>query len=255
MPRAGRLLVLLVGVLMVVGGVVGCGPRRPPASHAAVPTLGVVVGHAGECAVDTAAIRTQADGMLRWELPQAGYTTLFVVCDDPVPAVDDPALREWLESAGLTVLRVPLSDPRVAHTIPGGVPPNVLRTQITRRIMLAQSLVLTGDVDLLPDGSFALLTVPDVLAVARDTRATPGAPVAGNQDIYSRAVGATGLVVSLSNSTPERRTVSVAIAELNLSGDDTVPATNLWTGQRLLSHGGKLSVDLDGGNTALLRIG
>ncbi|GAA3958496.1 hypothetical protein [Gordonia caeni] len=245
-------------VAMVLGAVVlaGCADEIPETATAEVPpVLGVEVGGVDPCATTTEQIRAQADALVGRGLREAGYTALLVPCDEPVPAVDDVALRDELAGDGLTVERVSVDDERVAHTIPAGVAPEVLRTAITRRVMLAWPLVFSGDVARLPDENIALIGNREVLDLALDDKRRPGAPVGDDQDVYSRAIGEVGLLVSLTRRGDQPGEMSVSIADLNLAGADSVPATDIWTGRRLHSVDGSLSVPLAPGDTALLTIG
>lgn len=228
-------------------------PESGPTAPAAV--LGFLVGSAGDCDATPAGIEGQAEELVRRGLRDAGYTRLFVVCDREVRSVDDAGVRKRLEGAGLTVERVRLDDPRVAQVMPGGARPSVLRSVISRRVMLAQSLVFSGTVAELPTESLSVLTNREVIALAVDGQRQPGAPVGGDPNIYSRAIGDRGLLVSLSSRGGSAGPVSVPIAELNLAGDDSVPATDVWTGRRIHSVDGRFTVDLATGDTALLRVG
>ncbi|MFT3661455.1 MAG: hypothetical protein QM809_08655 [Gordonia sp. (in: high G+C Gram-positive bacteria)] len=237
----------------------GCAePADPPAVPP--PVLGFLVGRAGECSgpggITAERIRAQADGLVRTGLREAGYATLFVPCDDEAPATDDAALRRRLSALGVTVERVPTGDRRVASTMPADAAEPVLCAQITRRVMRAESLVFAGDPARIPAPNLALIGNRAVIEAAVDARRAPGAPVGGDPEVSSRAVGSAGLLVSLHRAGEASSSdVSVAIAELNLSGDDAVPATELWTGRRIRSVGGRLTVDLEPGGTALLSIG
>lgn len=245
-------------VATVLGAVVlaGCADEIPETAESEVaPVLGFEVGGVDPCATTVEQIRAQADALVSRGLREAGYTALLVPCDDPVPAVDDTALHDDLAGDGLTVERVSVDDERVAHTIPAGVDPAVLRTAVTRRVMLAWPLVFSGDVAQLPDENIALIGHREVIDLALDDRRRPGAPVGDDQRIYSRAIGEVGLLVSLTRSGDAPREMSVSIADLNLAGADSVPATDVWTGRRLHSVDGALSVSLARGDTALLTIG
>ncbi|WP_454165302.1 hypothetical protein [Gordonia iterans] len=260
MPRPLRSapLIAMVAALLAL---TGCAPAAEEPQQAPPPTLGFLVGYAGECSgpggeITVDSIRSQADELVRTRLRQAGYTTLLVPCDEPVPAVDDAELRRYLDERGLRVERVRVDDARVASAIAGGTPAHALRSAISRRIMLAESLVFSGEIARLPSASLELIADRQAIELARDDRRVPGAPVGGDEQVYSRAIGESGLLVSLSRGGPESSPeVSVAIADLNLAGDDSVPATDVWTGRRIHSVDGRLAVTLSPGDTALLRIG
>ena len=249
---------MLIAALLALAG---CAPAAEEPQQAPPPALGFLVGYAGECSgpggeISVERIRAQAEGLVRAGLRDAGYATLFVPCDEPVRAVDDAELRRYLDEQRIRIERVRVDDHRVASVIPAGVPDNVVRSAITRRIMLAESLVFSGEIARLPTASLELIADRQVIELARDDRRVPGAPVGGDQRVYSRAIGESGLLVSLSRGGPESSPeVSVAIADLNLAGDDSVPATDVWTGRRIHSVDGRLAVTLSPGDTALLRIG
>lgn len=255
---AGPVVIAALAALALLPSGCARSAESPPA--APPPVLGFLVGYAGECAdpaggITVDRIAAQGDALVRTGLRNAGYTTLFVPCDDPVPAVDNAALRARLAGQGLAVERVAPGDHRVAAVIPAGAP-NVVRSQMTRRLMLAESLVFSGEPDRIRPETIDLIGNREVIALVLDARRAPGAPVGAGHDVYSRAVGDSGLLVSLSRGGPDSpSTVSVPIAELNLAGDDTVPATEVWTGRRIHSVAGRLTVELPPGDTALLRIG
>lgn len=249
--RQSRLVAALLGAVMLAG----CADQIPEQQTADVaPVLAFEVGGVDPCATTAEEIRAQARALVDRGLREAGYTSLLVPCDEQVPAVDDPGLTEQLAADGMTVERVDVADDRVAHTIPAGVAPNVLRTAMTRRVMLAWPLVFSGQVGLLPEENIPLIGNRAVLELAEDDGRRPGAPVNDDQNIYSRAIGETGLLVSLTRRGGPAQ-ASVSIADLNLAGADSVPATDVWTGRRLHSVDGALSVTLGRGDTALLTIG
>ena len=150
--------------------------------------------------------------------------------------------------------RIAPDDVRVAHPIGGDVAPTILRTMITHNVMLARSLVFTGDMATLSDAAIDAMKNPKVLEVAQDSRAQPGAPT-GSGETMVRAIGEKGLLVAMTNTSRTPGPVNVPIAELNLAGDDSIPATDLWTGDKITSRNGYLSVDLIDGDSALLTIG
>ena len=71
----------------------------------------------------------------------------------------------------------------------------------------------------------------------------------------ANVIGDLGLVASLTNREHLARDMHVDLAELNLAGDDTVAATDLWTGRRIQAAHGALTIRVGGGDTVLLRIG
>lgn len=77
----------------------------------------------------------------------------------------------------------------------------------------------------------------------------------GNTSVYSRAIGERGLLVSLTNATGAPTDMAVRVTDLGLAGDDLVPARDVWTGERIRAADGSLTIRVDAGDTALLRIG
>lgn len=242
--------------LLATAALAGCSVAEPPPVPAEPPLQGWLIAADDGCAVTSDQLRTTADGLQRSGLSDAGYATVVVACAGDLSFVDRSAETDYLRGRGVSLRVLAPSDARVRSAIDARLPADIQRTAVTRAVMAAESVVVSGDarVDLSPENA-AVLTNGEVLHMLRDDRRAPGAPVREDPDVSVRAVGATGLLVSLTNSGADRRAVSVDIADLNLSGDDSVAATDLWTGQRLRAVDGLLSVDLDPGASALLAIG
>ncbi|MFT3714433.1 MAG: hypothetical protein QM774_00380 [Gordonia sp. (in: high G+C Gram-positive bacteria)] len=242
---------LLASTLAVTVSACGTDQKSPENPK---PVLGIQLGGTDPCDVAADEVFSQASAVAQRGLREAGYRTLFVPCPHPVAALTDPQLLQGLKALDLKVETVAPDDPRMSYPIAADAVVTILRTMISRNVMLARSLIFTGDLNLIADENVAAMTNRDVLEVALDKRAEPGAQL-GAGESFSRAVGEKGLVVSLTNSATSPGPVSVPIADLNLAGDDSVPATDLWTGTRIMSSGGRLTVTLSDGDTALLRIG
>lgn len=231
-----------------------CAVDEEPATEPA-PVLGWVVGDG--CATPADRVRSDADGIVDRRIAEAGYRSLYVVCDEAQPpaALAGPVLGEGLGSQDLDLSVVPSSDADVRAAIRADLPLPALRTAITRQVMGAQPLVFDGDVALLDDDHVATVANRDVLDIARDGRRTAGAPIQGDAERQSRAVGSQGLVVSLTNSASSARDMSFDLDEVNLIGDDTVAATDVWTGRRITASSGTITVSVGSTDSALLRIG
>lgn len=240
---------------LAVAVLVGCSAPEPVSPPVAAPMQGWLIASDDGCTVTSDEVRATADGLQRTGLAAAGYRTLLAACAGELRFVVDDD-RAFLRAQGLSLETITPADPRVRQAVPAGVPVVALQTAITRAVMTARPLIVAGEARVVvPPENLAVLTRADVLDVARDDRRAAGAPVHDDPNVSVRAVGATGLLVGLINPAAERRVVSVAIADLNLMGDDSVPATELWTGRRLHAVDGRLAVELDPGASALLAIG
>lgn len=127
------------------------------------------------------------------------------------------------------------------------------RTQMSMWAMLAAPLMAGNDLTTMSERTRAALADAGVIGIDQDPRVQAGAPVGDDPEIFSRALGDKGLVVSLTNRDDHPRTMSVALADLGLTGD-TVVGVDAWTGVRHQASGGRLSVEVGVHDTALLRI-
>ncbi|MBB4137542.1 hypothetical protein [Gordonia humi] len=250
----GARVVVAVGAGLAALVLAACSSSEVPAPPPA-PVLGWVVGDG--CASTPERIRADADGLVAHGVVNAGYRTLYVLCDDaerPAP-LDDRALHGYLDERGLSMDVVSTGDEEIASAMAADTDLPALRTAITRHVMGAEPLVFTGDAALLDPAHIATVTNAQVLAVSQDARRTAGAPIGGDANRFSRALGSQGLVVSLTNDDSTAREMSIQIDEVNLAGDDSVMATDVWTGRRIRSSGGALTVLVASTDSALLRIG
>ncbi|MCF8571223.1 hypothetical protein L5G32_13185 [Gordonia sp. HY002] len=245
-----------VGVLALVitCGLSACAADQKSAEEPAA-VLGWVVGDG--CGTPVDRVKAEADGLVARGVADAGYRSLYVACDAATKpaALDDPALHGYLDERGLNLSVVPPNDEAVDEAMRADTPLPALRTAITRHVMAAQPLVFSGEVALLDDAHVATVANRDVLAIGRDGRRTAGAPIQGDDERYSRAIGSQGLVVSLTNGSSSARDLSFDLTEVNLAGDDIVAATDVWTGRRVHASGGTVSVPVASTDSALLRIG
>ncbi|MGB6244925.1 hypothetical protein [Gordonia sp. (in: high G+C Gram-positive bacteria)] len=240
-------------VVAVFATVAGC--ARPPAPHGPPPAVGAMVP-AASCRADGAAIREQADALVRTGLRETGFHTVFVDCAGAGRRAytDDAALSGYLAERGLT-LDFPDAAERSAAVDIAAASDARVRTDLTRRVMLAQPLIVASDIGALPPATLDVLNHREVVEIARDRREAPGAQVLDDPGMYSRAIGEQGLLVSLTNSTPATRDLAVRVADLGLAGDDLVPARDVWTGRRIRAADGVLTIAVPARDTALLRIG
>lgn len=242
---------VLVAVACAVGA---CGVDPSPAEEPA-PVLGWVVGDG--CGTPPDRVRAEADAIIARGVADAGYRALYVACDADVPpaALVDPGLADFLAERGLHLAVVPSTDEDVSTAMRADIPLPALRTAITRRVMAAQPLVFGGETALLDDAHVATVVNRAVLDIGRDGRRTAGAPIRGDDERHSRAIGARGLVVSLTNDASSTRNLSFELAEVNLAGEDTVAATDVWTGRRVRASDGEIEVPVAPTDSVLLRIG
>lgn len=246
-----------VGHLLVVGALVlvtACGAPEPKQPSDEPPLLGWLLqsGDGGCPAADE--VRGTAEGLVASGLAAAGYRTVFVVCargGPPIPEAD----RAALEADGIAVSVIDRTDDRVSHALEARWSAAHLQRAITEAVVAAEPLIVAGDSRAAASPPVTVLANREVVEVAVDSRRIPGGPVGDTGAVAARAIGEKGIVVSLVNTSAVPRRIAFAIADLNLSGDDSVPATDLWTGQRQTSVDGELGANLPPGGSALLAIG
>ena len=106
----------------------------------------------------------------------------------------------------------------------------------------------------MPASAARTLTNTAIVRIDQDERVSAGARVANNPEVWSRAVGDKGLVVSLTNRGKAPRKLSVALSDLGLNGDATVAGVDAWTGERHQAVNGRLTVTVAAHDTAVLTI-
>lgn len=245
-------VVAAVAAMAVVGG---CAPQTPAPESVPTPVLGWTTDH--QCGTTADQVRHTADGLVDRGLRNAGYRTIFVVCDLTVPVSTDtdPALGRYLDERGLSLRVVKAMDPAVRGHVDATLTPPLLRTAMTRLTMSAAPIVFGTDPGALPQAQLSVVGNANVLALDQDSRGAPGAPILDDKERSSRAIGEQGLLVSLTNGQGHARAMSVGVAELGMLGDDTVVATDVWTGRHIKASDGILSISVGPSDTALLRIG
>jgi len=128
------------------------------------------------------------------------------------------------------------------------------RTQLSMWAMMAAPLILGVDLTSMPASAARTLTNTAIVRIDQDERVSAGARVANNPEVWSRAVGDKGLVVSLTNRGKAPRKLSVALSDLGLNGDATVAGVDAWTGERHQAVNGRLTVTVAAHDTAVLTI-
>ncbi|ALG85520.1 hypothetical protein [Gordonia phthalatica] len=232
----------------------GC-VRTEPDRSGPPPEVGWLVA-APPCRASADQIRTQADELVRTGLRDVGFRTVFVDCDggERKRYTGDAQLTRDLAARGLDVAFPDRTERSAAIDVERGSTAQV-RTAVTERVIRAEPLVASADLAAVSPPTLAALSTREVVDFVRDSRNAPGAPVLDAPDIFSRAIGEKGLLISLVNRTSVARDMSVQVTDLNLAGDDLVPARNVWTGQRIKASDGALTIRVPADDTALLRIG
>ncbi|MEE3852873.1 glycoside hydrolase family 27 protein [Gordonia sp. LSe1-13] len=128
------------------------------------------------------------------------------------------------------------------------------RTQMSMWAMMAAPLIAGNDLTRMSTQTLDLLRNRAVIAIDQDERVSAGAPVDDDAEIWARAIGEKGLVVSLTNRDDHPRPMSVSLSSLGLVGDVTVSAIDAWTGRRYQAEAGEITVDVGVNDTVLLQI-
>ncbi|WP_066161666.1 alpha-galactosidase [Gordonia hydrophobica] len=249
--KLGATALAVVACLAVL---TACVDSEPEQSRP-LPAIGWLVA-ATPCAADADQIRAQADHLVQTGLRDAGFRTVFVDCDgtDRHRYRADNRLSDHLAELGLHLDFPDAAERAAAIDVARGTTAQV-RTAVTHRVIDAEPLLASADLATLAPATVAALTNPEVTGFVRDSRDAPGAPVLDAPDVFSRAIGEKGLLVSLVNRGGAAREMSVHVIDLGLAGDDLVPARDVWTGRRIKASGGALTIRVPAADTALLRIG
>lgn len=146
------------------------------------------------------------------------------------------------------------NDPGLLLAGAGDLTESEQRTQMSMWAMMAAPLIVGVDLTTMPGTAARILTNGAIVRIDQDARVSAGARVAGNPEIWSRALGDKGLVVSLTNRGKAPRRLSVTLSDLGLNGDTTVAGVDAWTGERYRAAGGRLTVTVAAHDTAVLTI-
>ncbi|MEN2509567.1 glycoside hydrolase family 27 protein [Gordonia polyisoprenivorans] len=132
--------------------------------------------------------------------------------------------------------------------------PAMERTQMSMWAMMAAPLMAGNDLTAMSTRTRDILANEAIIGIDQDERVRAGAMVGDNPEIWSRALGSKGLVVSLTNRADHPRTLKVSLSSLGLTGDSSVSGVDAWTGRRYQAEGGGLSVPVGVDDTAVLSI-
>jgi alpha-galactosidase len=132
--------------------------------------------------------------------------------------------------------------------------PAMQRTQMSMWAMMAAPLMAGNDLTTMSTQTRDILANDAIIGVDQDPRVRAGAIVGDDPEIWSRALGDKGLVVSLTNRGDHARTMSVSLTSLGLNGDASVAGVDAWTGKRYQASDGQLSVPVGVADTAMLSI-
>lgn len=247
-----RRVAIALSVIACAALLAGCVEPTPERDEP-LPSMGWMVDVPGTCNASVEEVRAHAEQLVQTGLRDAGFRTVLVLCSGRERAKYRTREEiDFLSGLGLRLGFLDSGRGAFYAAMPRSQP---LRTVVTRRVMEAELLIASAPPATLSPENLEVLTNRDVMELLRDPRAAPGAPVLGNASVYSRAIGERGLLVSLTNGRGAPKDMSVGVADLGLSGDDVVPARDVWTGERITASDGALTIHVDTGDTALLRIG
>ncbi|MFW0792140.1 glycoside hydrolase family 27 protein [Gordonia sp. CPCC 205333] len=182
-----------------------------------------------------------------------GVATMTRVTNDIAPNFQ--SVSTIADAVGLVAPRTRVdafNDPDML-VVGQGLSASHARTQMSLWAMLAAPLMLGTDLTRLSSENVATVANRAMIALDQDARAVSGAPVAGDAEVWSRAIGQKGLAVSMTNRTSKPKLISVSLASLGLTGD-TVAGVDVWTSKRYQARDGALAVRVAPGDTALLEI-
>ncbi|GAB18587.1 putative glycoside hydrolase [Gordonia effusa NBRC 100432] len=182
-----------------------------------------------------------------------GVATMTRVTNDIAPTFD--SVLGIADAVGLVAPRTRIdafNDPDMLVVGQGLSTPHA-RTHMSLWAMMAAPLMLGTDLTRLSTSDLSLVANKAMVALDQDARVVSGAPVAGDAQVWSRAIGHKGLAVSMTNRTSKATTITVSLASLGLTGD-TVAGVDVWTSKRYQARDGALSVRVAPGDTALLEI-
>ncbi len=128
------------------------------------------------------------------------------------------------------------------------------RTQMSMWSMMAAPLIAGNDLTNMSQQTLDMLRNAAIIAIDQDSRVVAGAMVDDDPEVWSRAIGDKGLVISLTNRSDHARTLSVSLGSVGLVGDASVTGVDAWTGRSFTAQHGELSVLVGVHDTAVLEI-
>ena len=128
------------------------------------------------------------------------------------------------------------------------------RTQMSMWSMMAAPLIAGNDLTNMSQQTLDTLRNAAIIAIDQDSRVVAGAMVDDDPEVWSRAIGDKGLVISLTNRSDHARTLSVSLGSVGLVGDASVTGVDAWTGRSFTAQHGELAVPVGVHDTAVLEI-
>ena len=198
------------------------------------------------------------------EFDWGGTATTTRVTNDVTPAWSTAngssgyqGIVNIVDAAGPLTARVkPRSfiDPDMLVVGSTGLTPAQQRTQISMWSMMAAPLIAGNDLTNMSQQTLDTLRNTAIIAIDQDSRVVAGAMVDDDPEVWSRAIGEKGLVISLTNRADRARTLSVSLGSIGLVGDASVTGVDAWTGRSFTAQHGELSVPVGVHDTVVLEI-
>lgn len=198
------------------------------------------------------------------EFDWGGTATTTRVTNDVTPAWSTAngssgyqGIVNIVDAAGPLTARVkPRSfiDPDMLVVGSTGLTPAQQRTQISMWSMMAAPLIAGNDLTNMSQQTLDTLRNTAIIAIDQDSRVVAGAMVDDDPEVWSRAIGEKGLVISLTNRADHARTLSVSLGSIGLVGDASATGVDAWTGRSFTAQHGELSVPVGVHDTVVLEI-
>lgn len=198
------------------------------------------------------------------EFDWGGTATTTRVTNDIAPAWSttggpsgSQGIVNIIDAAGPLTSRVKpgsFIDPDMLVAGSGSLTPAQQRTQLSMWSMMAAPLIMGNDLTTMSQDTRELLRNATVIDVDQDSRVVAGAMVDDDPEVWSRAIGDKGLVISLTNRADHPRTLSVPLGSVGLVGDASVTGVDAWTGRSYTAQHGELSVPVGVHDTVMLEI-
>lgn len=198
------------------------------------------------------------------EFDWGGTATTTRVTNDVTPAWSTAngssgyqGIVNIVDAAGPLTARVKpgsFIDPDMLVVGSSGLTPAQQRTQISMWSMMAAPLIAGNDLTNMSQQTLDTLRNTAIIAIDQDSRVVAGAMVDDDPEVWSRAIGEKGLVISLTNRADHARTLSVSLGSIGLVGDASVTGVDAWTGRSFTAQHGELSVPVGVHDTVVLEI-
>lgn len=198
------------------------------------------------------------------EFDWGGTATMTRVTNDITPAWSTPGgpsglqgIVNIIDAAGPLTSRVQpgsFLDPDMLVVGMGRLTAAQQRTQMSMWAMMAAPLITGNDLTTMSQETRDLLRNATAVDIDQDSRVVAGAMVDDDPEVWSRAIGDKGLVISLTNRADHPRTLSVPLGSVGLVGDASVTGVDAWTGRSYTAQHGELSVPVGVHDTVMLEI-